>query len=102
MTVIPFDEVEAINEIIEYMISHPAEPVRSIKRRFELKDDEYNMVAELMMPAVRQHNTVWQLKHEINKIMKEKGNEDVRDKSHTTFHRVRDLPVRGLPVRPEV
>lgn len=59
MTVIPNDECQQINDIIDYILVHtdPINTVGHIKEKFQLTDDEYDMIATLMMPALRWYNS---------------------------------------------
>lgn len=53
MTVLNLDECQKINTVVDYIVAHPAMTVEKVKRTFNLSKDEYDMISELMMPAVR-------------------------------------------------
>jgi hypothetical protein len=53
MTVLNLDECRKINTIVDYIVAHPAATVERVKSQFKLSNDEYDMISELMMPAVR-------------------------------------------------
>ncbi len=58
LTIIPHDECERINEIIDYILVHTESKytVSYIKEKFELSDEEYEMISVLMLPAMRWYN----------------------------------------------
>lgn len=53
LTVIPQDEINYINKIQDYILSHPAATVGKIKERFILDEDEYKMAFDFCMPCIR-------------------------------------------------
>lgn len=53
MTILNLDECRKINTVVDYIVAHPAATVERVKSAFKLSKDEYNMISELMMPAVR-------------------------------------------------
>lgn len=58
LTIIPHDECERINEIIDYILVHTESKytVSYIKEKFNLSDEEYEMISVLMLPAMRWYN----------------------------------------------
>lgn len=69
MHILNRDECEKINEVIEYMIHHPKVKVATIKRRFELTGPEYDMISDLMMPAMRQYAEIENLRFKIKQLI---------------------------------
>lgn len=53
MTILNLDECRKINTVVDYIVAHPAATVEQVKSAFKLSKDEYDMISELMMPAVR-------------------------------------------------
>lgn len=69
MTIIPADEREHINEIIDYIIDNPTASVFHIKQKFKLSDDEYNMISDLMMPAQKQYSKHMHYRIGLNRLL---------------------------------
>ena len=53
MTTLNLDECRQINTVVDYIMAHPATTVERVKHQFKLSKEEYDMISELMMPAVR-------------------------------------------------
>lgn len=53
MTILNLDECRKINMVVDYIVAHPAATVERVKSQFNLNKEEYDMISELMMPAVR-------------------------------------------------
>lgn len=71
MTVLNLDECNKINTVSDYILDHPATPVNQVKSRFDLKENEYQMISDLMMPAMRRRETARKLNQEIVKLKTE-------------------------------
>lgn len=54
MTIVNLEDCRKINVVVDFIITHPAVTVEKVKRTFNLSTDEYDMISELMMPAMRQ------------------------------------------------
>ena len=53
----PPDQIAFINKVQDYIINHPGVTVGSIKQRFNLTEDEYQMIYDYCMPCIRKRNT---------------------------------------------
>lgn len=53
MNILNLDECQKINTVVDYIVDHPAISAERIKNAFKLNKDEYDMISELMMPAIR-------------------------------------------------
>ena len=86
MTIIPADEREKINEAVEFMITRHSTSVAAVKKRFGLTSEEYDMISDLMMPALRQYNEVVHMKSQIGDLMR-KLKEEQNEHSKSTAKR---------------
>lgn len=68
MTVLNKSETDKINEVVDYILTHYNTTVGAVKRKFNLTKDEYEMISELMMPALRYFNEAKRLEAGINAI----------------------------------
>lgn len=68
MTVLNLDDCRKINIVVDYILDHPAKTVRNIKDMFGLSNEEYDMISELMMPAVRRREAARKADQEITKL----------------------------------
>ena len=69
MTILPLDECRKINEIVDYIVMHRATTVAKVKEKFGLTNEEYDMISELMMPAIRYQNKAYRLEYGIRELM---------------------------------
>ena len=56
MTILEKEDIKKINEVIDYIAVAQSATVGYIKRKFNLTKEEYDMISDLMMPAIRQRN----------------------------------------------
>lgn len=70
MTVLNKSECDQIVEIIEFIIHHNQVSVADVKKKFNLSSEEYDMISDLMMPAIRYSNRVRELETGIRKLIK--------------------------------
>ena len=68
MTVLTLDECRKINIVVDYILDHPAKTVRNVKDMFGLNGEEYDMISELMMPAMRRREAARKVDQEITKL----------------------------------
>ena len=68
MTVLNKSETDKINEVVDYILTHYNTSVGAVKRKFNLTKDEYEMISELMMPALRYFNEAKRLEMGINAV----------------------------------
>lgn len=68
MTVLNLDECRKINIVVDYILDHPAKTVRNVKDLFGLNGEEYDMISELMMPAMRRREAARKADQEITKL----------------------------------
>ena len=68
MTVLNLDECRRVNTTVDYILDHPAKNVRSIKDTFGLNSKEYDMISELMMPAMRRREGTRKAEQENTKL----------------------------------
>ena len=68
MTVLNLDECRKINIVMDYILDHPAKTVRNVKDMFGLNGEEYDMISELMMPAMRRREAARKADQEITKL----------------------------------
>lgn len=55
MTVLPKEEIEKINKVASYIVTH-SDSVEKIKKRFGLTAEEYEMCMDFAMPQIRWFN----------------------------------------------
>ena len=88
MTVLEQDEVKQLCEVMNYILKTTNTTVEKVKKKFNLEDDEYNMIMDISMPFLREANSkkYWYAKHHslIRKIsdlgsMKKLSNEKFRE-----------------------
>ena len=68
MTVLNLDECRKINTVVDYILDYPAKTVRNVKDLFGLSGEEYDMISELMMPAMRRREAARKADQEIMKL----------------------------------
>lgn len=68
MTVLNLDDCRKINIVVDYILDHPAKTVRNVKDMFGLSSEEYDMISELMMPAMRRREAARKADQEITKL----------------------------------
>lgn len=68
MTILSKDERQKIGEVIDYILAHQQSSVASIKTRFNLTDEEYDQISDLMMPAQRQYSMMMHFKVRLTKL----------------------------------
>jgi hypothetical protein len=68
MTVLNLDDCRKINVVVDYILDHPAKTVRNVKDMFSLSGEEYDMISELMMPAMRRREAARKADQEITKL----------------------------------
>jgi hypothetical protein len=68
MTVLNLDDCRKINIVVDYILDHPAKTVRNVKDMFSLSGEEYDMISELMMPAMRRREAARKADQEITKL----------------------------------
>lgn len=68
MTVLNKDETDKINEVVDYIILNYQTSVGEVKQKYHLTKAEYDMISELMMPAIRWYNEARRLKAENNTL----------------------------------
>lgn len=103
MKVLCLDDCRKINEVIDYIIDHYNTPIGEIKKRFGLSNEEYDMISELMMPAMRQYNIAYNFKAKagslLNKLKMEKERfEDARNQPGAARDQSGDDSVRRVQV----
>lgn len=54
--VLPPDQISYMNGIMDYILKNPAKSVGFIKKKFNLTEEEYQMIYDLTMPHVRIRN----------------------------------------------
>lgn len=67
MTVLDLDECRKVNTIVDYIVAHPAATVERVKSTFNLSKEEYDMISELMIPAVRWRATARDLSQDLTR-----------------------------------
>ena len=75
---------EKINQIVDYILNNYCKSVGEIKKRFDLTDEEYDMISDLMMPVMRYFNENKQLKININALLEAYQNEELRKRRERT------------------
>lgn len=70
MTILNKADCEKINQVVDYIIQHPKLSVAQIKRKFHLSSEEYDMISDLMMPAMRYSSRVTHLENGIRKLIR--------------------------------
>lgn len=103
MKVLCYEDCQKINEVVEHILAHPNDPVWSVKKKFNLSKDEYDMISELMMPALRQKNNAHELKVKIGSIlrnmqMEKERFEDARNQQNAVSDQSGDNSVRRVQV----
>lgn len=68
MTVLNLDDCRKINIVVDYILDHQAKTVRNVKDLFGLSGEEYDMISELMMPAMRRIEAARKADQEITKL----------------------------------
>ncbi len=68
MTVLNKGETDKICEVIDYILTHYNTSVGAVKRKFGLSKEEYDMISDLMMPALRYFNEAKRLEMGIERI----------------------------------
>lgn len=69
MTIIPKDDINRVNEIADYVIQNPSVPVEKVKLKFGITSDEYDMISDLMMPALRYYNEAAHYRSDLHALL---------------------------------
>ena len=69
MTVLRLDECRRVNEIVDFIVTHHGVSVAKVKEMYNLTAEEYDMISELMMPAIRYYNKAKRLESGIRGLM---------------------------------
>lgn len=60
MVVLPQDQIDDMNKIMDYILANNSNPnvsVADIKKKYKLTGPEYDMIYDLCMPLIRNRNT---------------------------------------------
>lgn len=69
MTILSLDECRKVNEVVDYILTHYSASIGNIKKKFDLTTEEYDMISELMMPAIHYYNRARHLECGIAKLI---------------------------------
>lgn len=67
MIVLPQDQIDKMKEIMDYLFKYQAlTTVSEVKRRFNLTNEEYEMIYDLCMPLIRENGVkkYWAIKYQ--------------------------------------
>lgn len=82
MIVLPQDQIDKMKEIMDYLFKYQAlTSVASIKKKFNLTNEEYDMIYDLCMPLIRESGVkkYWAVKYksfmeELKRLIKQRKN----------------------------
>ena len=77
MVILNKADCEKINTVVDYICEHYGVSVGEIKKKFGLTTEEYDMISDLMMPAIRYHARVRHLETGIRKLIRTYNGEDM-------------------------
>lgn len=94
MTILEKEDCKKINDVVDYILVHTQTSVGDIKEKFHLTKEEYDMISDLMMPAMRWYNRarhyemgisklIGRYKEQDRRAMDEMDTEDVDDEEHS-------------------
>lgn len=70
MTVLNKIECDKVTEIEEYILTHYQVTVADVKKKFNLTSEEYDMIMDLIMPALRYFNRAKHLEAGIRRLIR--------------------------------
>lgn len=68
MVILPPMDREKVNRVVDYIIQHSSVTIEEVKKKFKLNSEEYEMIADLMMPALRYYNEVQRINKNIIRL----------------------------------
>jgi predicted transcriptional regulator len=68
MKILEYSEIEKINSVVEYILTRHCVEISKLKRRFGITTKEYEMIAGLAMPALRNYNEACYWKKEYSAL----------------------------------
>lgn len=82
MIVLPQDQIDKMKEIMDYLFKYQAlVSVASVKQKFNLTNEEYDMIYDLCMPLIRESGVkkYWAVKYksfmeELKRLIKQRKN----------------------------
>ena len=82
MIVLPQDQIDKMKEIMDYLFKYQAlTTVGEVKKRFNLTNEEYEMIYDLCMPLIRENGVkkYWAIKYqsfvqELKRLIKNRKN----------------------------
>lgn len=82
MIVLPQDQIDKMKEIMDYILRYdPITTVGEIKQKYQLTNDEYDMIYDLCMPLIRETGVkkYWAIKYrsfveELKRLIKNRKN----------------------------
>lgn len=70
MTVLNYEERQKVNQVVEYIVTHYQVTVADVKEKFNLTNEEYDMISDLMMPAIRWYSRATHLEAGIRRLIR--------------------------------
>ena len=96
MTVLRLDECRRVNEIVDFIVTHHGVSVAKVKEMYNLTSEEYDMISELMMPAIRYYNKAKRLESGIRSLMHKLVDFEDDDEKEKIIQQARELKAQGF------
>ena len=96
MTVLRLDECRLVNEIVDFIVTHHGVSVAKVKEMYNLTAEEYDMISELMMPAIRYYNKAKRLESGIRGLMHKLVDFEDDDEKEKIIQQARELKAQGF------
>lgn len=76
------EDCKRINDIVDYILVHTQITVADVKEKFNLSKEEYDLISELMMPAMRWYNRATYYEHGIRRLLNTYKNIQKPEEAH--------------------